>query len=106
MDTKEVFKEFNPKLVQSLPLKDTHFLAELTQQNLFYGNLKEVVMAAPTRADAATQFLYEVVERSLDVENREPFEKLLLVMEKFGDPTLNRLAKEIKQKVPTRVGEV
>ena len=102
MDAKKIFKEFNPKLVHSLPLKDPYFMAELTQQNLFYGNLKEEVMSAPTQAEAVASFLYKAVERSLDVDDKEPFDKLLLVMEEFNNLTLNKLAREIKQKF-TRV---
>ena len=44
-------------------------------------------------------FFEKVVERSLDIEDREPFDKLLLVMEKFGNLTLHKLANEIKQKL-------
>ena len=103
MDAKKIFKEFNPKLVHSLPLQDSYFMAKLTQQDLFYGNLKEEVMAARTQADAAANFLYKVVERSLDIDDTEPFDKLLLVMEEFDNLTLNKLAKEIKQNLKIRV---
>ena len=102
MDVKEAFKEYNPKLVRSLPLKDTHFIAELTKQNLFYGNLKDEVKAASTQSDAAARFLDEAIERPLNIGNREPFDKLLLIMEKFGS-TLNTLAREIKQNITSKV---
>ena len=97
--TKEIYDEFNLKLVQNLPLKDPYFMAELTRQHLFSGTLKEEVMMASTEAEATTRFLYKAVERSLDTDNREPFDRLLLVMEKFGSLTLNDLAKEIKQQL-------
>ena len=80
-------------------MKDYHFIAKLTQQNLFSGTLKEDVMESPKPAEAASLFLFRAVERPLGVAVREPFDKLLLVMENFGDPTLNKLAKEIKQKL-------
>ena len=70
MEVKDAYKEFNPNLVRSLPLKDAHFIAELTKQGLFYGNLKETVAAESTQSDAAAWFLYEAVERSLDIGNR------------------------------------
>ena len=98
-DTKKIFDEFNPNLVRILPLKDPHFLAELTKQHLFSGDLKEEVMAESTQARAATKFLYAAIERSLDVDEREPFDRLLQVMEKFGDLTLNKLAQDIKQEL-------
>ena len=96
-DTKKIFDEFNPNLVRILPLKDPHFLAELTKQHLFSGDLKEEVMAESTQAIAATKFLYAAIERSLDVDDRETFNRLLQVMEKFDDLTLNKLAQDIKQ---------
>ena len=43
-DATMIFDEFNLKLVRHLPLKDALFLAGLTQQKLFSGNLKEEVM--------------------------------------------------------------
>ena len=98
-DTKKIFDEFNPNLVRILPLKDPHFLAELTKQHLFSGDLKEEVMAESTQARAATKFLYGTIERSLGVDDREPFDRLLQVMEKFGDLTLNKLAQDIKQEL-------
>ena len=94
---RRVFDEFNPKLVSVLPLQDSHFLAELTRQHLFSGDLKEEVMAASTRAKAATKFLNAAIERSLNINNREPFDKLLLVMETFGDLTLHKLSEDIKK---------
>ena len=101
---KEVYKQFNPKLVQSLPLKDPLFNAQLTQKNLFYGNLREKVMSpAFTRADAATHFLYNAIERSLDIGDRVPFDSLLQVMENFDNLTLNKLAREIRQELTTKV---
>ena len=85
--------------MQYLPLKDYHFIALLTQQHLFSGTLKEDVMESTKPAEAATLFLLKAVERPLSIADREPFDKLLLVMEKFGDSTLNKLAKEIKHKL-------
>ena len=97
IDPKEVFDTFNPELVQLLPLKDAHFMANLTKQHLFSGTLKEEVLAASTQADATTRFLYRAIERPLDVGKREPFDRLLLVMEKCNDPIIKELAREIKQ---------
>ena len=104
MDAKKVFEEFKPKLVRLLPLKDPLFTAELTRQNLFSGNLKEEVMEARTQADAADRFLDEAVERPLNIGYKEPFDKLLLVMEKFDNLALKRLAGEINQKFRVRHG--
>ena len=100
MNAKKLFNEYNPKLVRFLPLKDPYFIAELTKQNLFSGNLKqEVMMTTITQADASANFLYKAIESALDIGNKEPFNRLLQVMEKFDDLTLNQLATEIKQEM-------
>lgn len=104
-DAKKIFDEFNPNLVRILPLKDPYFLAELTKQHLFPGDLKEEVMAESTQARATTKFLYAAIERSLNVDNREPFDRLIQVMEKFDDLTLNKLAKDIKQELSINDGQ-
>ena len=81
-------------------MKDHHFIAKLTQQRLLSsGSHKENVMFSTKPTEAASYFLYHVVELALRVEDREPFDKLLLVMEKFGDVTLNKLARKINQKL-------
>ena len=80
-------------------MKDDHFIAKLTQQSLFSGSLKEDVTESTTSAKAASLLLTRGIERPLNVGDNEPFYKLLLVMEKFGDSTLNKVAKEIKQKL-------
>ena len=85
--------------MQYLPLKDYHFIAQLTQQHLFSAPLKKDVMESTKSAEAATIFLVRAVEHPLSNADREPFDKLLLVMEKFDDSTLNKLAKEIKHKL-------
>ena len=106
-EAKKVFDEFNLKLVRHLPLKDALFLAGLTQQNLFSGNLKEKVKTAPTQKDAATCFLDEAIERPLDVGDREAFDKLLLVMQKSDYRMIKKLAEQIKQKlssIPDEIG--
>ena len=98
-DAKKVFDEFYLKLVERLPLKDALFLAGLTGQNLFSGTLKEEVMTAPTAKDATTRFLDKAIKRSLDIDDREAFNKLLLVMEKSGFRRVKTLAEQIKQKL-------
>ena len=75
------------------------FLAALTQQCLFPGNLKEEIRAASTQSAAATQFLDQAIKPSLDIGDTEAFDKLLLVMEKSGNRMLKKLAEKIEQKL-------
>jgi len=96
MNAKTVYDEFNLKLVRILPLKDPIFIAALTEQHFFAGNLKEEVIAERTQADATTHFLCKTIEPSLDVGNSEPLGRLLLVMKTFGDQNLKKLAEDIQ----------
>jgi len=96
MNAKTVYNEFNVELVRILPLKDPIFIATLTKENFFSGNLKLEVIATPTQADATTLFLCKAIEPSLEVGNREPLDRLLLVMKTFGDLNLKKLAEDIQ----------
>ena len=79
-------------------MKDPYFIAELTRQHLFSGSLKEEVMnPTTTEATATLKFLCMAIEKPLNSGDSEPFYKLLQVMEKFDNSTLNKLAKQIEQ---------
>ena len=80
-------------------MKDALFLAALTQQCLFPGNLKEEIRAASTKSAAAAHFLDQAIKPSLEIGDTEAFDKLLLVMGKSDDRMLKKLAEKIKQKI-------
>ena len=81
-------------------MNNHHFIAKLAQQHLLSSwNDKEDMVFSTKPTKAAFSFLCNVVERALHAGYREPFDKLLLVMEKFGDLILNKLAREINQKL-------
>ena len=51
-----------------------------------------------TQANASARFLYEVIEHAFEVEDMEPFDRLLIVMENVKHLTLNRMiTKEMKK---------
>jgi len=95
MDSLKVFKNFNGKLVTSLPMKDVVFLAELNTKDLFSGDLKAQVKAMPTATEAADYFLDNKIENDLLNSNTNSFLQLLSVMEQYNEP-LKQLATEIK----------
>ena len=90
----QVFKEYQVKLLQILPMDDAVFKSLLIQNNFFYGNRKATLMAQSTRAGKASYFLNSIIEHHIEAY----FETLLNVMEAFGDPTTT-LAQEIKEKI-------
>ena len=53
----DVFQKFYVQLVQTLPMNDAIFIAQLFSCNLFPGNLMEEVHAKPTAAEKTAHFL-------------------------------------------------
>ena len=96
MDYLKILKDFNVKLVISLPMKDVVFLATLNQKGFFSGGLKAEVKAKSTATEAADYFLDNKIEKDLINGNSNSFLQLLSAMEKY-DSSLESLATEIKQ---------
>ena len=96
MDHSNVYAEYNVELVLQLKMKDPIFIAMLTKQKLFFGELKAKVREQSTEAEASSLFLHEVIERSLESNDPEPFMKLLSAMDQFGGP-LEKLSAEMRK---------
>ena len=92
---KEAYERFYPDLLKSLPMADPHFHEDL-EKNLFFGNLLEEVKAKDTEARKAAHFLQNAINHSLKIDNTEPFDNLLEVMENSDNGDCKSLAKEIK----------
>ena len=100
MSRADVFKDVFLKLVESLPIKDSCFIARLVKAGLFSGDLQAKVGAQTTRADGATVFLNEAIKPYLDLEKDDnPLFKLLSVMNEFDNPQLKRVAADIMKKL-------
>ena len=99
MSALDVYYEFSPKLVNSLPVKNPIFCAKLLQKGMFSGDVKARVKSQPTDAEAAEYFLEHVIQPPWDSGDTGPFEKLLTVMEQFNSQPLKILASMIRQKL-------
>jgi len=99
MTALEVFTEYYPQLLSSLPMEDVNFTALLFQKNLFPGNVKSKVRSRSTAQEGAEYFLDTVIHPPLRGNDSEPFMKLLSVMESFNSPSLQKLACTINQKL-------
>ena len=93
---KEAYERFYPDLLKSLPMADLHFHEDLKQKKLFFDDLSEEVKAKDTEARKAAHFLQNAINHSLKIDNTEPFDNLLEVMENFDNEDCKQLAKEIK----------
>ena len=93
---KDVYERFYPHLLKSLPMEDTDFHKNLEKKKLFFGDLSEEVKAKDTEARKAAHFLQNAINHSLKIDNTEPFDNLLEVMENSDNGVCQSLAKEIK----------
>jgi len=102
MEFLEVFKQFNAKLITSLPMKDVVFLAKLNAKDLFSGGLKAQVKAISTATERADYFLDNKIEKDLINSNNSSFLQLLSVMEEYNE-SLKMLATEIRGKLQIHI---
>ncbi|XP_065894819.1 NACHT, LRR and PYD domains-containing protein 3-like isoform X2 [Dysidea avara] len=96
MEYLKVLKDFNVKLITSLPMKDVVFLATLNQKGLFSGNIKAELKAKSTSTEAADYFLDHKIEKDLANGNNDSFLQLLSAMEEYNT-SLKPLVTEINQ---------
>ena len=91
----EAFDNYYRKLVDSLPMKDEMFMADLTP--LCPDDLKANLAVLLTRSAQAICFLENEIKAPLDDDNISPFTTLLSIMENYDDVELQMLAKEIQE---------
>ena len=91
----EAFETYYEKLVDSLPMKNEMFMADLT--SLSSDDLKANLAVLLTRSAQAICFLENEIKVPLDDDYIEPFTELLSIMENFDDIQLQMLAREIQQ---------
>ena len=91
----EAFETYYEKLVDSLPMKNEMFMADLT--SLCSDDLKANLVVMLTRSAQAICFLENEIKVPLDDDYIKPFTELLSIMENFDDIQLQMLAQEIQQ---------
>ena len=90
----ETLKEYQVRLLSSLPMDDAIFVAMLDKNSFFVGNHKATMQSKETKVDKASYFLDYIIERHIDAY----FVRLLNVMEVYGGDEQS-LAREIKEKL-------
>ena len=92
----KVFQQFYSKLVETLPMDDSVFVAKLFSNDL-PGDLKnQLKLVHRTSADKAVFFLDSVIEPSVTSDGGSSFDKLLHVMEDSEYQHVQELAKQIR----------
>ena len=77
---KKVYSDFILILLEYLPMDDVVFLELLNDQDLFSSDLREQVEAKATTMEKAVCFVTYAIYRPLNIDNFEPFFRLLAVM--------------------------
>ena len=91
--TKDIFKEFYPKLLKILPVDC--IIEHLYSKKLLSGALKGKLQSMSTNREQAKYFLDEVIERGLEVDYKSQFDEMLAVMANSDDPLVKFLANEM-----------
>ena len=94
-NSKEVFKEFYPKLLEILPVDCIilHFYSKRLLSSAHKGKLDSL----STNKERIKYFLDEVIEPSLKIGYVDQFDEMLAIMMKSDDPAVKFLANEIKK---------
>ena len=97
VNIKDIYHQFYPQLVTSLPMKDAMFVACLIK--LFPDYLRYRVFSASTSAEAAVCFLDNAIGLAIEIGHNEPFTMLLTTMEASEINALRYLAKGIRKEI-------
>ena len=90
-----VLKNFSSQLVETLPMDDATFTAELWAAGLLHGNVKTRIKSLPTPAIKAEYFLTHVIFPNLHNDDTN-FQRLLQVMKTSDHSSLNKIASDIE----------
>ena len=87
------------KLVKCLPMDDTHFITELSAEELLPGDTDSKIKAKATQVEKALYFLDHVIKPALDIDDTSGFDNLLSIMETCGYTHVQKLAVTIKSEM-------
>ena len=94
-DTKDIFKEFYPKLLEILPVD--WLTPQLYSKGLLSSAHKDKLDALPAYKQRAKCFLDEVIEPGLKIGYMDQFDEMRAIMVKSDDPAVKFLANEINK---------
>ena len=86
----QVFRQFNPELVDMLPMDDSTFTAKLYSRELLPSNLKNLVSAQVTTRDKSAFFLDKGIKTDQNLE------VLVAVMIGSENEGVKELAKQMR----------
>ena len=96
---KQLYTDYYTKLVRVLPMNDALFMAHLYSSQFLPGDAKESVAARTTRAEKASFFLDNYIEKGFEDDGSNPlFLELLKLMQRSDNLTLKSVANDIDSK--------
>ena len=96
---KAIYVNYVNKLVKCLPMDDTHFITNLSAQQLLPGDTESKITALSTQADKASHFLSHVIKPALDIDDISGFKKLLSVMQECEYDHVQKLSNKIRDDI-------
>ena len=97
---KDVYTAYSKKLARVLPMNDVFFIAQLYASNLLPDEVKISIAARATRAEKASFFLGNYIEKGFDDNGNNPlFLDLLKLMQGSGDLVTKSVANEISSRI-------
>ena len=96
---KAIYVNYVNKLVKCLPMDDTHFITNLSAQQLLPGDTESKITALSTQADKASYFLSHVIKPALDIDDISGFKKLLSVMQECEYDHVQKLSNKIRDDI-------
>ena len=97
---KDVYTAYSKKLARVLPMNDVFFIAQLYASQLLPDEVKISIAARATRAEKASFFLGNYIEKGFDDNGNNPlFLHLLKLMQGSGDLLTKSLANEISSRI-------
>ena len=101
MAAMKVLQKFYVKLITTLPMADTVFLAKLYSHEILTHELKSTIQAISTQGDKAVFFLDHVIAPSVSIGHNEHLDALLTCMEEVEDLAVTTLAARIRKDLLT-----
>ena len=96
---KTIYVNYVNKLVKCLPMDDTHFITNLSSQQLLPGDTESKIKALSTQADKASYFLSHVIKPALDIDDISGFNKFLSVMQECEYDYVQKLSDKIRDDI-------
>lgn len=96
MAYKKLYEDYFEKLANALPMNDDKFTMQLTSHKLLPKDVDKELKSLNSKSAKARLFLQNSIKRSLDSNECNDFESLMMIMEKYGSDDLKKLTAKMR----------